>query len=163
MTANTICTAIMLTFLLLLIFTIFGFGFYSFVRTCQQAATKRIVQCSIVGIVEQDYTCKGIACWVIYITYGYPKASSEEYQYKVFSNKDDADAAVLALRNMTTIECLIAPCFFATSDPNTCIFVLNYDFGSPVVLSLIFGVVVASLLSVGAAVLMIHFIKETVF
>ena len=143
----------------------FGFGFYSFARSCQQEAQKRTEQCTIIDVIDGEYRCKGgRACWIIYLTIGFQKAEPFLYQYGIFNTKNDADNTLLDLKNRTTIDCVIAPCFAAHSengyDPNTCIYTSDEDFSGWIALSLIFGVLVGGALAISITVLTIGIICE---
>jgi len=161
--SGDVCGSISLSILSIILLAIFGFGFYSFVRTCQQEAQKRLDQCLIVNVFEQEGKCKGnVACWSIYVTMDYPKANPMLYQYALYTTKIDADNALSSLQNRTTVECMITPCFIATSengnDPNRCIYMPGTNFGGWIVLSLMFGVIAAGTLAIVVTVLTIGMI-----
>ena len=159
------CASIPLLIMSLVLLGTFGFGFYSFVRLCQQESQKRIEQCTIIDAFEIETRCKkNTACWVIYVTMGYLRATPKLYLYGVYFTKIDADNSLSSLQNRTTVQCMITPCFTAHSengnDPNTCIFMPNTDFGGSIVLALIFGVFAAGTLSIIVTVLTVGLMLE---
>jgi len=119
----------------------FGFGFYSFARSCQMEATKRNDQCNIDSVFMKEARCNkaNFACWIVYTDIGFMNASPVLFQHGVYTSKIDAENAFSQLKNKTTTDCVIAPCFM-THDGDTCIYPPGAEFGTGIVLALLFGV-----------------------